>query len=199
MQKLVFATNNPNKIREIKKMLGDSYDFLSLEAIDCHEDIPETRPTIEGNALQKAEYVKEHYGWDCFGEDTGLEIEALGGAPGVYTARYAGEAKDPEANMAKVLKELEGETNRRAQFKTVIALIINGQTKCFTGIIKGEIAEDYKRGDYGFGYDPIFIPDGYETSFAQMPPEEKHALSHRGQATRQLQAFLEAQNKTRVS
>lgn len=190
MQKLVFATNNPNKIREIKKMLGDFYDFLSLKAIDCHEDIPETRDTIEGNALQKAEYVKEHYGWDCFGEDTGLEIEALGGAPGVYTARYAGEAKDPEANMTKVLKELEGETNRRAQFKTVIALIMNGETKSFTGVVKGQIAKDFKRGDYGFGYDPIFIPDGYETSFAQMPPELKHSLSHRGQATRQLQAFL---------
>lgn len=189
-QLLVFATKNKNKIREIRTLLGEAYTFLSLESIHCHEDIPETQSTIEGNAIQKAEYVKNNYGWDCFAEDTGLEIEALNNAPGVHTARYAGAAKDSEANMAKVLKELGANANRKAQFKTVIALIVKGKMQLFTGVVKGSIALSPQRGKYGFAYDPIFVPEGFNMSFAQMPPAQKNQFSHRARATRQLERFL---------
>lgn len=187
---IVFATGNPNKIREVKEILDSGINIVGLKEIGCLEDIPETSPTIEGNALQKAQYVVERYGIDCFSEDTGLEIAALNGAPGVLTARYAGAAKDPEANMALVLQQLKHQANRAAQFKTVVALIFNGQKHLFEGIVKGTISEDYLRGDYGFGYDPIFVPNGFDKSFAQMTPNEKNAISHRGKAINKLKLYL---------
>ena len=187
--KIVFATGNPNKVREINSILGDSVEIVGLKDIGCIEDIPETQPTIQGNALQKARYVKENYGYDCFAEDTGLEIDALGGAPGVYTARYAGEAKDANANMAKALKELTNKENRGAQFRTVIALILNGEEHTFEGIARGTISKE-KMGTKGFGYDPIFVPEGFERSFAQMEAAEKNVISHRGKATQLLMSYL---------
>lgn len=182
---IVFATANQNKVREVLELLDDGINIVSLKDIGCEEDIPETQPTIEGNALQKAQYVIENYQVNCFAEDTGLEIEALNGEPGVFSARYAGEQKDSEANMALVLEKLKGQTNRKAQFKTVIALIIDGKTTLFEGIVKGRIAEA-KSGEKGFGYDPIFIPEGYEVSFAEMSAEEKNKISHRGKAVKLL-------------
>lgn len=190
MKKLVFATGNPNKVREVNQVLGDRFEVLSLKDIGCLEDIPETRPTIEGNALQKAEYVLENYGADCFSEDTGLEVDALGGEPGIYSARYAGPEKNGEANINKVLKKLEGQANRKARFRTVIALKLNGQTHTFEGIAEGTIREE-RSGDGGFGYDPIFQPDGFERTFAELSDGEKNAISHRGKAVRKLVAFLE--------
>ncbi len=187
--KIVFATGNPNKVREINSILGDAVEIIGLKDINCTEEIPETQGTIQGNALQKARYVKEHYGYDCFSEDTGLEIDALGGEPGVDTAFYAGPAKDADANMAKALANLKDKTNRGAQFRTVIALILNGKEHLFEGICRGEIAHE-RVGEGGFGYDPIFIPDGYEQTFAQMEAAAKNAISHRGKATEQLKAFL---------
>lgn len=187
--KLVFATNNLNKVKEIQELLPAEIELLSLSDIGCTEDIPETSPTIEGNAKQKALYVKEHYGYDCFADDTGLEIEALHGAPGVYSARYAGPSKNAEANMDKVLHELAGSENRQAQFKTVIALSLNDQLEMFTGICEGSIITE-KKGDGGFGYDPIFLPKGYDKTFAELPLTEKNTISHRGRATQQLIAFL---------
>lgn len=192
MKKLVMATANPNKIVEIKKKLGTAYNFLSLTDIDCTEDIPETQATIEGNALQKARYVFEKYGYNCFAEDTGLEIEALDGAPGVITARYAGPAKDPQANMDKVLAELADKANRKARFKTVVALIIGGQEWLFEGLAPGQIAAA-RMGDGGFGYDPIFVPEGYDRSFAQMKMAKKNEISHRAKAIAKLKAFLDNQ------
>ena len=193
MKELVFATANPNKIREFNEMLSEelrkSLNIIGLKDINCHEDIPETQPTIQGNALQKARYVIDNYSYNCFSEDTGLEIDALNGEPGVITARYAGESKDPEANMAKALQNLEGKSNRGAQFRTVIALSIDGVEHTFEGIARGSIALE-KQGDKGFGYDPIFIPEGFDRSFAQMSSEEKNKISHRGQAVRKLMAFL---------
>jgi len=186
---IVFATANPNKIREVLALLDDGVRIVSLKDIGCEEDIPETQPTIEGNALQKARYVKDNYKIDCFAEDTGLEINALGGEPGVYSARYAGEAKDSEANMAKVLAKLEGKTDRTAQFKTVVALTLNNEEFTFEGICKGQIATS-KSGAGGFGYDPIFIPDGYDISFAEMAASEKNKISHRGKAIHKLKTFL---------
>lgn len=186
---IVFATANPNKIREVLALLDDGVRIVSLKDIGCEEDIPETQPTIEGNALQKARYVKDNYKIDCFAEDTGLEINALGGEPGVYSARYAGEAKDSEANMAKVLAKLEGKTDRTAQFKTVVALTLNNEEFTFEGICKGQIATS-KSGAGGFGYDPIFIPDGYNISFAEMAASEKNKISHRGKAIHKLKTFL---------
>lgn len=188
--KLVFATGNPNKIREVHEMLSGGMDIAGLKDIGCYEDIPETQPTIEGNALQKARYVVDNYKVNCFSEDTGLEIDALNGEPGVYTARYAGDAKDPNANMALALERLKDKTNRGAQFKTVIALIIDKKEYTFEGIARGTIAHE-KMGNKGFGYDPIFIPEGYTTSFAQMSAAEKNKISHRGKAVRKLVDFLQ--------
>jgi XTP/dITP diphosphohydrolase len=190
MIKLVMATANPNKINEIQKKIGNLYQFLSLREIGCEEEIPETADTIEGNALQKAAYVFEKYGYNCFSEDTGLEIEALGGAPGVITARYAGENKDPNANMEKVLKELQGKSNRKARFKTVIALKIDHNEYLFEGIVNGTISEE-KKGKDGFGYDPIFTPDGYDRTYAEMSIDEKNIMSHRALAVDKLKNFLD--------
>ena len=186
---LVFATNNAHKLEEVRQILGDGFKVLSLNDINCHEDIPETADTFQGNALQKARYVKEHYGYDCFADDTGLEVKALDGAPGVHSARYAGD-HDSEANMTKLLKELEKKTDRSAQFRTVIALILNEQEHLFEGIVKGRIANGRCYGDGGFGYDPIFIPDGFDVSFSQMSPESKNLVSHRGRAVRKLSDYL---------
>ena len=183
--KLVFATNNKNKIKEVQKLIPQHLSLLSLEDIGCHEDIPETKDTIEGNALQKAQYVKLHYGYDCFADDTGLEVSALNGAPGVYSARYAGEEKNAEANMQKLLSALSGKNNRTAQFKTVIALIMENETTLLTGICKGEIIHE-KRGDGGFGYDPIFKPEGFDETFAEMDLDVKNIIGHRGKATKKL-------------
>lgn len=188
--KLVFASNNQNKIAEIKQMLPKSIELLSLDEIGCTEDIPETADTIEGNAILKANYVTEKYGYYCFADDTGLEVEALDGAPGVFSARYAGQQKNADDNMNKLLDNLKDKTNRKAQFKTIIALNINDEQHLFEGIIKGEIISE-KRGTKGFGYDPIFVPEGFSTTFAEMEMNEKAKLSHRGIATRKLISFLE--------
>jgi XTP/dITP diphosphohydrolase len=179
---LVFATNNPHKAREIEQILGPDYTVKTLKDIGCTEDIPETADTLEGNALLKARYVKEKYGYDCFSEDTGLEVEALGGAPGVHTARYAGDQKNPMDNIARLLENLSGENNRRAQFRTVIALIRGDRADLFTGVCTGTIAEEM-RGAGGFGYDPVFIPDGYEQTFAELGEAVKNSMSHRAKAT----------------
>jgi len=187
--KLVFASSNKNKISEIKAMLPDGIELLGLEDIGCFEEIPETAETIKGNAILKADYVTRNFGYDCFSDDSGLEVDALDGAPGVYSARYAGESKDAGANMDKLLHALDGNPNRGAQFKTVIALNLNGQQHTFEGIIRGAITSE-KRGDHGFGYDPIFVPEGKNLSFAQIPMEEKAAMSHRGIAFSKLIAYL---------
>lgn len=187
--KLVFATNNRHKLDEVRAIVGDNIDILSLNDIDCHDDIPETAETLQGNALIKARYIYEKYGMDCFADDTGLEVDALGGEPGVYSARYAGDECNSEANMLKLLQNLTGKNDRKAQFRTVIALIINGEEKLFNGIVKGTITEE-KMGSSGFGYDPIFIPEGYSESFAQMSSEMKNSISHRYRATEQLSIFL---------
>jgi len=187
--KIVFATNNANKILEIQSMLPKSIEIISLESIGCLEEIPETADTIEGNAIIKANYVTEKYGYDCFADDTGLEVAVLNGEPGVYSARYAGEQKSAEDNMDKLLTNLEKSTNRNAQFKTVIALNLKGEQYLFTGIARGEITL-VRIGNQGFGYDPIFRPDGYQETFAQLSLETKNAISHRGKATRELIAFL---------
>lgn len=186
---LVFASNNKNKIREIQLLLPQSIQVLSLEDIGCFEEIPETANTIEGNAIQKANYVTEKYGYNCFADDTGLEVEALNGEPGVYSARYAGVRKDATNNMDKLLNNLKDKSNRTAQFKTVIALNLNGNQTLFTGIIKGKIIKE-KVGTNGFGYDPIFVADGYTKTFAELTIEEKSAISHRGLAVKQLVDFL---------
>ena len=187
--KLVFATNNKHKLQEVRDIIGDRVEVLSLNDIDCHDDIPETDDTLQGNALIKARYIFEKYGFNCFADDTGLEVEALNGAPGVYSARYAGEECNSEANMLKLLQNLTGKNNRNAQFRTVIALIINGEEKLFNGIVKGTITNE-KMGNSGFGYDPIFIPEGYTESFAQMSGEMKNSISHRYRATKQLSDYL---------
>ena len=187
--KLVFATNNKHKLQEVRDILGNRVEVLSLADINCHDDIPETADTLQGNAIMKAQYIYQKYGVDCFADDTGLEVEALNGAPGVYSARYAGDGHDSEANMNKLLQNLTGENNRRAQFRTVIALIIKGEENTFDGIVKGEITEE-KRGDSGFGYDPIFIPEGFSKSFAQMTNDEKNSISHRFRATEKLNDYL---------
>lgn len=189
MTTLVFATNNRHKLDEVQKIAGSDFRIRSLSEIGCHEEILETADTLEGNALLKARYVKEHYGYDCFADDTGLEVEALGNAPGVYSARYAGEEKSPEANMRKLLAALKGKTNRKARFRTVIALILNGKETLFEGIVQGEIIEE-KRGASGFGYDPVFVPEGYAQTFAEMGNETKNAISHRAEAVKKLEAYL---------
>lgn len=190
--RLVFATNNAHKLEEIRKMVDGRYEIVSLKEIGCQEEIPEEQETLEGNALQKARFVSERYGVNCFADDTGLEIDALGGKPGVRSARYAGEGHDSEANMRKVLEEMEGEDNRRARFRTIIALILDGQEHLFEGEAWGEILRE-KHGSEGFGYDPIFRPEGFEESFAEMSLDTKNAISHRGKATRALIRFLNKQ------
>jgi len=187
--KLVFASNNKNKIAEIQSMLPESIKILSLEDINCLEDIPETADTIEGNAILKADYVTQKYGYDCFADDTGLEVSALNGDPGVYSARYAGEQKNADDNMNKLLEALKNEENRSAQFKTVITLNLEGKQYLFTGIVKGNITSE-KIGTNGFGYDPIFKPENFDKTFAELPLDTKNTIGHRGKAVKQLIDFL---------
>ncbi|MEL6924467.1 MAG: non-canonical purine NTP diphosphatase [Bacteroidota bacterium] len=187
---LIFATSNPNKIREANEILGDFMHIVSNKDIGCHEDIPETADTFEGNALQKARYLSDHYKVNCFSEDTGLEITALDGAPGVITARYSGPERDANANMDLVLRQLEGKADRSAQFRTAIALIIDGEENVFEGIVKGRIAFA-KSGMGGFGYDPIFIPDGYDQTFAELDKDIKNLISHRARAMDKLRNYLQ--------
>lgn len=186
---IVFATNNLNKLKEVQALMPSHIKLLSLKDINCNEDIPETQKTIEGNAIQKANYIKSNYGFDCFADDTGLEVDALNGEPGVYSARYAGLQKDANDNMNLLLENLKNKTNRKAQFKTVIALNHNQKQTTFTGICEGEITKT-KSGKLGFGYDPIFKPSGYEATFAQMHLELKNSIGHRGKAIAQLIQFL---------
>lgn len=189
--KLVFATNNAHKLEEIRAIVGDKINLLSLSDIDCFGDIPETANTLEGNALMKAHFVYENYGLNCFADDTGLEVEALGGAPGVHTARYAyADHNDPEANTQKLLAELKGKVNRKARFRTAIALIVNGEEKVFEGVVEGEIPT-CKRGTKGFGYDPVFIPEDMGQTFAELGVEVKNQISHRARAVEKLCAYLE--------
>ena len=193
-KRLVFATNNAHKLEEIRAILGNSIEILSLADIHCHADIPETADTLEGNARQKSRYVYEHYGLDCFADDTGLEVESLGGAPGVYSARYAnGQGHDSQANMNKLLKEMEEKNDRKAQFRTIISLIEKGEERQFEGIVKGQITRE-KRGESGFGYDPIFQPDGYETTFAELGSGIKNRISHRARAVAALCDYLRKNN-----
>lgn len=186
--KLVFATNNKHKLEEVQAMLTN-FEIVSLADINCFEDIPETADTLEGNAILKANFITEKFGLDCFADDTGLEVAALNNEPGVYSARYAGENNNAEANMNKLLKNLENNPNRKAQFKTAIALNIQGKQFIFEGICEGTILTE-KRGKSGFGYDPIFMPDGFNTSFAEMDMNEKGNISHRGKAIEKLVTFL---------
>lgn len=188
--RIVFATNNSHKLDEIRNILGSSFEVMSLNELGCHDDIPETGTTLEENARQKAQYIYDKYHCNVFADDTGLEVDALGGEPGVYSARYAGgEGHDSEANMTKLLKNLEGEDNRKAQFRTVIALILDGKTSLFDGIVKGEIIKE-RRGGEGFGYDPIFQPEGYDKTFAELGNDIKNTISHRARAVAKLAAFL---------
>lgn len=189
--KIVFATNNLNKLKEVQAMVPSHITLLSLKDIGCFEDVPETQETIEGNAIQKAEYIKVKYGYDCFADDTGLEVDALNGAPGVYSARYAGPQRNADDNTNKLLTELNNNTNRQAQFKTVVALQLNDKLHTFTGICKGAITTD-KKGQGGFGYDPVFQPENYTQTFAEITLEEKNKIGHRGKAVQQLVAFLES-------
>ena len=191
MTKLVFATNNQHKTDEIRLALAGLYEVLNLNDIGCEEDIPETANTFEGNATLKSTYVLENFQLDCFADDSGLEVEALNNEPGVFSARYAG-SRDNEANIKLVLKKLEGVTNRKARFKTVISLLQNGQNHIFEGTINGTIREDLS-GLQGFGYDPIFQPDGYDITFAEMDMVQKNAISHRAQALKKMLDFLKAQ------
>lgn len=186
-QKLVFATNNAHKLKEVSAILGDTYEVLSLREIGCEDDIPETSDTFAGNAIQKAQFVKEHYGYDCFADDSGLEVDALDGAPGVYSARYSGGGS--EANMDKLLHNLSGKNERSAQFRTVIALLLGEETRLFEGIVRGTIIEE-RRGEGGFGYDPIFVPDGYNLTFAQLGSDIKNRISHRAKAVEKLAHYL---------
>ncbi|MDR3060637.1 MAG: non-canonical purine NTP diphosphatase [Dysgonamonadaceae bacterium] len=193
MKKIVFATNNLHKLQEVREILGKSWDIVSLLDIGCLEDIPETANTLEGNALMKARYIKEHYGYDCFADDTGLEIAALDNAPGVYSARYAGESKDSKANMRKVLNKLEGKLDRSARFRTVIALLLKNREILFDGIINGTIIES-PRGSTGFGYDPVFVPKGYSETFAEIGNSIKNTISHRALAVEKLKNYLNETN-----
>lgn len=190
MMKLVFATNNSHKLQELREIAGDKFDILSLSDIDCVEDIPETADTIEGNALIKARHIKDKYGYDCFADDTGLEIEALGGEPGVYSARYAGVDCNSEHNIDKVIEKMKDSANRRARFRTVIALCLDSDIYTFEGEVKGSILYE-RRGVGGFGYDSIFMPAESHCSFAEMKPDEKNAISHRGRAVKKLFDFLD--------
>lgn len=188
-RELVFASNNIHKLSEIRQIIGDRFRILSLADINCHDEIPETSDTLAGNSLQKARWIKERYGYDCFADDTGLIVDALGGAPGVMSARYAGPDCSPEDNMHLLLDNLEGETNRKAAFETVITLIIGDEINQFTGRVEGSIAT-VRDGNSGFGYDPVFIADETGETFASMTPEAKNSISHRGRATRQLADYL---------
>jgi len=190
---LVFATNNLNKLKEVQAIIPTNIKLLSLKDIGCFDDIPETHNAIEGNAIQKAEYIKEHYGYDCFADDTGLEVEALNGAPGVYSARYAGIQRDAQDNMTKLLEELGNKENRNAQFKTVVALHLNNNIQTFHGICKGNITKT-KHGEKGFGYDPIFKPKDYNITFAEMDLSLKNEIGHRGKAISKLVYFLKSHN-----
>lgn len=192
MRQIVFASNNAHKLRELREILGEGFEVLGLADIGCHDDIPETADTFEGNALLKAAYVKEHYGYDCFADDSGLEVDALGGAPGIYSARYAGPGHDGNANNARLLRELDGATDRRARFRTAIALLTGDNAPVFfDGSVEGTILTE-RRGEGGFGYDPLFLPDGMTKTFAEATPDEKNAISHRGRAVRKLAAYLES-------
>jgi len=186
---LIFATNNLHKLTEVQSLIGDTFILKSLEQIGCTEDIPETEPTLEGNALLKAQYIYTTYGKNCFADDTGLEIDALDGRPGVFSARYATDGHDFEANIDKVLNELSGIENRKARFRTVIALILEGSVFYFEGIVDGIIISE-RKGIKGFGYDPVFLPDGYHDTFAEMPLAEKNKISHRARAVNKLVEFL---------
>ncbi|RAJ17032.1 non-canonical purine NTP diphosphatase [Olleya aquimaris] len=186
---LVFATNNLNKLKEVQSLIPSHIKLLSLKDIGCFEDVPETQNTIEGNAIQKAEYIKQQYGYDCFADDTGLEVEALNGEPGVFSARYAGAQRDAHDNMDLLLKNLNNKSNRQAQFKTVIALHLNNELETFTGICKGDITTT-KQGNKGFGYDPIFKANGYTKTFAEISLDEKNKIGHRGKAIRLLVDYL---------
>ena len=189
MRKIVFATNNAHKMEEVAAMLGNEYRLVTLRECGITEEIPENEPTIEGNALQKARYVHERTGADCFADDTGLEVDALGGAPGVHSARYATDGHDFEANMRLLLRNMEGKSDRRARFRTVIALILDGEEYVFEGVVEGRITEQ-PAGDHGFGYDPVFVPEGETETFAEMAPERKNAISHRGRAVRRFADFM---------
>ena len=191
---LVFATNNEHKLSEVREIAGASFRIMSLKDIGCFYDIPETADTLEGNALIKARYVKEKYGYDCFADDTGLEISALNNAPGVYSARYAGEAKDSKANIRKALDELQNKADRSARFRTVIALIIGEEEYLLDGIVKGVIINE-ARGKAGFGYDPVFIPEGYTETFAEMGIDLKNTISHRAKAIRKLKQLIDEKQK----
>lgn len=189
MREIVFATNNAHKMEEVAAMLGGEYRLVTLRECGITEEIPENEPTIEGNALQKARYVHERTGGDCFADDTGLEVDALNGAPGVHSARYATDGHDFEANMRLLLRNMEGKTDRRARFRTVIALILDGEEYLFEGIVEGRITEQ-PAGDHGFGYDPVFVPEGETETFAEMSAERKNAISHRGRAVRKFADFM---------
>ena len=192
MIKLCFASNNEHKLAEVRQILTGQYEILSLQEIGCQEELPEEQETLEGNSHQKAAYVWQHYNISCFADDTGLEVMALNGEPGVYSARYAGAQRNNQDNMQLLLKNLEGNTDRRAQFRTSITLILDGRVHQFNGIVTGTIAEA-PAGEKGFGYDPIFIPDGFNLTFAQMSAAQKNSISHRGRALQQLAAFLKKQ------
>ena len=189
LPKIVFATNNAHKLEEARALARGFFEILSLNDIGCHDDIPETADTLEGNALIKARWVKERYGYDCFADDTGLMVDALDGAPGVFSARYAGEQHDAVANMQKLLREMEGKTDRRARFVTVISLILGGKEHLFTGEVEGDISTE-PHGTNGFGYDPVFVARESGLPFAEMTSEAKNAISHRGRAMRKLISFL---------
>lgn len=189
IKEIVFATNNAHKLQEIRNIVGNKYKILSLSDINCHEEIEETASTLEGNAEIKARYIKEHYGYNCFADDTGLEVEALNGAPGVYSARYAGEEHNSVRNMNLLLQNMKGVENRKARFRTVIALIIESELIIMDGIVNGTITES-PEGNEGFGYDPIFIPENCNKTFASMSSEQKNSMSHRGRATSKLIDYL---------
>lgn len=189
MKKIVFATNNVHKLEELRKLTEGKIEILSLKDINCNDDIPETADTLEGNALIKARWVKERYGYDCFADDTGLEVDALGGAPGVYSARYAGDNHDSAANMRLLLANLEGKSDRRARFRTVIALIEGNEEHVMEGVVEGEITE-VASGSNGFGYDPIFKPEGFDVTFAEMGADQKNRISHRGRAVAKLISYF---------
>ncbi|MBT6082791.1 MAG: non-canonical purine NTP diphosphatase [Polaribacter sp.] len=192
--KLVFATNNPNKLKEVQEMLPNTIELLSLSDINCYDEIDETEMSLEGNATLKADYITQKYGYDCFADDTGLEVESLNGKPGVYSARFAGEPSNSENNMQKLLTDLKNKSNRNAQFRTAVSLNINDANFLFEGICKGAILEK-KQGEKGFGYDPIFKPENHTNSFAEMSSEEKNIISHRGIAIKKLVSFLSSYKK----